>query len=443
MPKSNPCISNDGSASAAKDSIDPRALKSPHPCPLSGQRGEGEDIRILALCDSPTAGTGFGRVSKNILERWHGYGGVTVDVWAINFEGWNYDRTPLRLFPAGMWNWNSNDKLNQFLRQLIEGKYTHLWMLMDPHALSVGRFPQELRRLCKEHGIKVMLYYPVDAPLEREWLSILEAVDVAVTFTDYGKAETRKALGKSLWPIQVIPHGIDPVFRALPAAERIKYRKMELVMSQTETIDFIQPDDFLIVNVNKNEWRKDPLRSLEIVKGLREAGVPAKLVMRMQPHSAMGGIALDMAAKQLGLTYGKEWVHIGEIPDEELCGLYNAADLYLTTSLGEGWGLGVTEALACHTPVAMANHTSLFEIGRLFTDPGQTIWLPMEDGTVCGADTRVRRRVHLANAVAAIKFAIEDKQVQRLAPSSSALAYCNWEVIASQMFKLLSKDGNI
>ena len=396
-------------------------------------------IRVLALCDSPTVGTGFGRVSKNILERWHGYDGVTVDVWAINFEGWNYDQTPLRLFPAGMWNWNSNDKLNQFLRQLIDGKYTHLWMLMDPHALSVGRFPQELRRLSLEHGIKVMLYYPVDAPMEREWLSILQAVDLAVTFTQYGVRQTRLALGKSLWPVRVIPHGIDPVFRPLPDEDRLKYRKMELVMSETRTINFIKPGDFLIVNVNKNEWRKDPLRSLEIVKALRFIGVPAKLVMRMQPHSAMGGIPLDVAAKQLGLTYGEEWCHIGEITDEELCGLYNAADLYLTTSLGEGWGLGVTEALACHTPVAIPPHTSLYEIGNLFSNPAKPITLPLERGSICGADTRVRRRVDVGEAVSAIKRHYDSREHdQRLAPSPSAMAYCNWNVIAKQMFEELT-----
>jgi glycosyltransferase involved in cell wall biosynthesis len=35
---------------------------------------------------------------------------------------------------------------------------------------------------------------------------------------------------------------------------------------------------------------------------------------------------------------------------------------YLSTSLGEGWGLGVTEALAAGLPVAVPRHTSCLEI---------------------------------------------------------------------------------
>ena len=68
-----------------------------------------------------------------------------------------------------------------------------------------------------------------------------------------------------------------------------------------------------MLGVNKNEWRKDPLRMLEILVGLRRLGVPAKLLLRMDPMSAMGGVHLELAAKQLGLTYGKEWCHVGSV----------------------------------------------------------------------------------------------------------------------------------
>ena len=137
----------------------------------------------------------------------------------------------------------------------------------------------------------------------------------------------------------------------------------KLTPASRRRFNFVEDDTFLMLGVNKNEWRKDPLRMLEILVGLRRLDVPAKLLLRMDPMSAMGGIHLELAAKQLGLTYGKEWCHMGPVDDEVLAGLYNAADLYLTTSLGEGWGLGVTEAMACHTPVAMPRHTSLAEIG--------------------------------------------------------------------------------
>ena len=440
-------------------------------------------IRILALGDSPVIGsqkfvlsTGFGRVNRNVFERWtqlakmengalkvaakpdlfsalYGWAKseplVTnfdhkieapawlfeVHCWAINFDGWGYQDSPVTLFPAAPrgTRWNSPENLQRFLQHLVDGEYTHVYMLMDPDALSVHGFPAAFKKVCREHNIRSLLYYPVDSTPERDWLAILDAVDVAVTYTEFGRVQTRAALGKSLYPIEVVPHGVDAVFRPLPVEERAQYRKL-VIEREGKEIDFIQPGDFFMLNVNKNEWRKDPLRSLEILKGLRDEGVPAKLVMRMAPASAMGGIYLETAARQLGLTYGVEWVHIDSVPDENLCGLYNAADLYLTTSMGEGWGLGVTEAMACHCPVAMARHTSLAEIGN-----EHTLWLPLEEGFVCGADTRLRQRVDLDRAVSEIFCWYNDRvtgdAILRVAPGTDSLK--NWSFVADRLLKLL------
>jgi glycosyltransferase involved in cell wall biosynthesis len=42
--------------------------------------------------------------------------------------------------------------------------------------------------------------------------------------------------------------------------------------------------------------------------------------------------------------------------------IYNSLDAFLTTSTGEGWGLTITEAMACKVPVIAPNHTSIQEI---------------------------------------------------------------------------------
>ncbi len=388
--------------------------------PSSAKATEDRPVKILAFGDSPTRMTGFARVMRNVLQRWWETAvettaepaGVTpaLHCWGIGYEGWPHD-LPYRIFPGGTHDWNSAPRLSQFLKVLADGQYTHVFMLMDPDALSVHGFPQKLRQICKARGIRVLLYYPVDAPLEPEWLGILDAADVAVSYTEYGREETRRAMGKSQYPIEVVPHGVDECFAPMSVEGRAKARVIEFDLQVTPAswrrFNFVEDDTFLMLGVNKNEWRKDPLRMLEILVGLRRLDVPAKLLLRMDPMSAMGGIHLELAAKQLGLTYGKEWCHIGPVADELLAGLYNAADLYLTTSLGEGWGLGVTEAMACHTPVAMPRHTSLDEIGYDAGGSVGPIWLPMETGFVCGADTRLRHRVGLQGAIQRIYEARE------------------------------------
>jgi glycosyltransferase involved in cell wall biosynthesis len=61
-------------------------------------------------------------------------------------------------------------------------------------------------------------------------------------------------------------------------------------------------------------------------------------------------------------------LHIGDrvafpgfVRDEDLPALYSGADLYVMPSLYEGFGLPVLEAMACGTPVACSNTTSLPE----------------------------------------------------------------------------------
>ena len=42
--------------------------------------------------------------------------------------------------------------------------------------------------------------------------------------------------------------------------------------------------------------------------------------------------------------------------------LYNCADAVISTTLGEGWGLSITEAMATKTPIIAPDNTSLHEM---------------------------------------------------------------------------------
>jgi glycosyltransferase involved in cell wall biosynthesis len=58
----------------------------------------------------------------------------------------------------------------------------------------------------------------------------------------------------------------------------------------------------------------------------------------------------------------------------ELNEIYNSADVFISTTLGEGWGLTVTEAMQAKTPVICPMHTSFKEI----TDDGKLVY-PITD----------------------------------------------------------------
>jgi glycosyltransferase involved in cell wall biosynthesis len=437
------------------------------------------DVRILAMIDSPTLATGFAAVGQNLLPEWVS-AGAQVDVWGIGFNGYGYNNWPgLRLLPAGDGgDWRSLRALEGFLRQLAmlraDGTplYTHCFILQDTFHFG-QKFCETFQHVCSKRCIRSLMYFPVDAPLEPEWTQILAAVDVPVAYTQFGKqlAEAAAAKGGLRVQCQVLPHGVNgDLFRPAPD-QRAEDRRMWEVGDPKKPIVFARPEDFLLVNVNTNQWRKDLPRSLEILAELLRRGVPAKLVMhcrRVRPE----GTDLESVGRQLGLQMCRDWVHAGDLfgPHDsafmgydkagralvgslvgpgDMARMYNAADLVLSTSLGEGWGLSITEALATGTPVALPMHTSCLEIYKSLAAVDasyaqqQMVLLPADDRIVMPAEmSRVRQRVELQPAVDRIEsYYRSGAYTARRELPAPAREWLSWPRIAAQMYQLLVGDG--
>lgn len=407
-------------------------------------------MKILALCDSPTLSSGFARVAQNLFRRWKAEG-AHIEVWGIGFKGWGYNRCPYVdvIYPAGDGGeWASLPRLELFLKQLASGGYTHLWMMQDTFMLSRGNFPQRLRELCNQRGIRSMLYFPVDAPLDPEWTDIIAAVDLPVAYTEYGKQEAEKKGADRGHAIEcaVIPHGVDTgLYKPVPNRAALR----DTLWHQK----WLGPDDFLMLNVNANQRRKDVTRSLELLAEVRRLGVPAKLLMHM-PEASHEGLSLSHVARQLGFAELKEWAHHGVyfrngnalLTEDQLPKYYNAADLYVTTTLGEGWGLGITEALACGCPVALPMHTACEEIfNRVTAAPGgesRMVGLPTEYWGVVldGDNSRIRHRVDVARAAQFIKDYYDSGQWRNRPHLPDEVEHwLSWGRIASEMLRTLRR----
>lgn len=420
---------------------------------------------ILALIDSPTLPSGFSCVGKNFFKLWQVDPRVKrIDVWGIGFRGYDYDKFPWKIFPGGVGGeWHK--RLDSFLELLIQGDYTHVFILQDLDMLSQDSFPEKLRAACVHKNIRSVVYFPVDCPTEPAFTRILSYVDVPVAYTHYGKteAEAKAVIGKQRVTCEIVPHGIDPeIYRPIfttpeqRAAGRKKAWELEVEPGKENWYPFLTPDDFTILNVNTNQWRKDVLRTLEIFARLLEGGMKAKLVMHMRNKSpaGAGGIDLESAGRQLGLQLGKDWLHTDSAwPNRpELCGLsklpetvlqtfYNVSDLYLSTTLGEGWGLPMTEALACGTAIAIPNHTACAELAGNLSRAGmdkRIVLLPPEPGFVM-ADARLRSRVDLLESTKLIRAYYETGEWRKRVPLTlKAADYLSWGNAAGKMLDLLA-----
>lgn len=439
--------------------------------------------KVLAFCDSPPLHSGFARVARALFSRWP-IDPKQLDVWAVGFHGWGYEQTPHQLYPADAGPgkpWHHPERLQRFLDLLNTGRYSHVWILQDAFGFPPA-FCTALRQVADAQSIRIMAYCPVDAPWEPEWTSLFGAADVAATYTEYGADEIRRAwpprqapaihvLGNGkAWQeparpdaisdapaIHILPHGMDPCFT--PGSRTTRDTDRAALREAFWKQEFVQWDDFLLVMVAMHQRRKDVSRALEILAGLRERGVPAKLVLHMGRYSdgnAERGVDLESVGRQLGLQHGREYVHhaglmtagLGGLTDAQLADLYRAADCFLTTSLGEGWGLPITEALACGCPVAVPDHTACREIVCTLAAHGMAAdrgWLlPVGDFAPAmeNDNSRLRSRVDVGGAVIAIQDLYESGVWRERPPVTPAgRDWLDWGRIAAEHWRLLMGKG--
>src|SRR3990167_5648529 len=284
-------------------------------------------MRVLVYSDGPSVPTGFGVVVKNIflplIERRLF---EEIAFFAVNYDGSPHG-LPVRQWPA------------------------FVGATRDPDPYGRNRFA-----FMALHGTW-NFYLPLDGRLIKpEWVRWLpEAVEYPVAYLPFARDALCSMLPALADRVRVIPHGTNPeTFFPVPEAERLAFRRNTLQVAD---------DQPLLVSVNRNQPRKDPVSTLQVFARVLEHYPRAVLYMHMNVRDSAGFDLLSVAA-QLRIPAGHvrfpaEFVEGIGIHLDQLNLIYNAADVFLVTPRGEGFGLSVTEALCTRRLVIAPAHTSL------------------------------------------------------------------------------------
>ena len=329
---------------------------------------------ILCLMDyGKDTRTGFATVSSNIKrEIKKAYGEqVSLDILGINHYGEDYvEEDGTRVFSAKI-NDVKNDDFGRyyFLKMVQEGDYDGIFIIQDLGVIHpIIPILESIKQKKKEANKKLfksIWYFPVDCHLFATLTRHLEFFDVVVTYTEFGRDEILKFRPDLKGKIKVVNHGNNPKdFYPLSEEEKKKFRKEYFGKNA---------DKLIITNVNRNQPRKDIPNTIfgfiEAKRDWKQNGLIKEpfLYLHCMPKDPLGH-DLRAILMQTQLVEYKDFMLLPKQYEENLLGvdmlngIYNASDIFITTTLGEGWGLTITEAFATKLPVIAPNTTSIKEI---------------------------------------------------------------------------------
>lgn len=358
--------------------------------------------KVLCLFDY-VARTGFGTVSKNIVSEITKHFGdeLHLDIVAINYFGEPYYESE-RVFvcPAKTTDVNSDDYGRFFFLKMLQesNEYDGIFICQDlgvvvPFIEVMQHIKKEKKEQNKK-SFKSIFYFPVDCFIIKELTRNLEFFDLLVTYTEFARAEVLKFRPELKPKLKVVPHGNNPKhFYPVDASD---FRKEYFGANA---------DKFIITNVNRNQPRKDiPSTIFAFIeaKNIWNKNLPIKLAkkrckepflyLHMHPKDPMGhdirGIMM-----QTDLVEDVDYKLLPKEFEEQMCDIetlnkiYNSSDCFLTTTLGEGWGMTLSEAAATKIPIVAPYNTSFKEMSGY----GKNAWMLQGQYPYCNVNDNVIR----------------------------------------------------
>jgi glycosyltransferase involved in cell wall biosynthesis len=385
--------------------------------PMSRSRAR---LKLIAIGFN-AYGTGLTRVMHSIMRR-------LADRHEIHYLGIGYSGETVRdrgltIHPT---NLKGGDAFAAFqAKTLIEEIDPDLVFILH----DIWYFEHYLRILGPYRDrTKIVCYIPLDGRIRNEDdAAPLERADRVVVYTDFARNEFEGAFdrlrgkrgGGGFPAVDVIPHGVDrDRFHPFPELLQASFASPGRAEAKRRVFAGLENPDgsFVVLNASRPDKRKRVDLTIEGFARFA-AGKPANV--RLCLHHAIMGEPEKEQIRSLVERFGLEGrLHLnplagGILDDRELNLLYNACDVGLTTSMGEGWGLVSFEHGAAGAAQIVPAHSACAEIwsGRAEMIPPATRYIPrfstLEMGEVSAEGVAraldnlygdPRRRRHLAQA---------------------------------------------
>ena len=338
--------------------------------------------------------TGFGRVTHSLAERLVFDYGHDITVLAVNHEGDYWPSllgpsraTPLKLYRPTRFLGHDTFGYSRVVEMLGRVAPEVVVEFHDPDTLLDMLYENQYDRARMLLQLRpILTYLPCDGyNLPAEWQRLLTVTNV-VTMSKFGQSQYPGS--------KMVYHGVDTDL-FWPVSEKPITTSTGITCKTKKDCKEIFGFDrksFLVLRVDKNSGRKDFGATFQALIPFMRRHSNVQVHFHTQSKQQTSGVPIEKLIRKVpdidhkrfflpGLSNSWEgWAQ------EDLNCLYNAADLFISTSRGEGFGLTLAESLAVGVPVIAQDVSAITEVvgpggkliepQRLITVPsGEDVWL--------------------------------------------------------------------
>jgi glycosyltransferase involved in cell wall biosynthesis len=203
-------------------------------------------------------------------------------------------------------------------------------------------------------GVPFVPWFPVDhEPMPEGVYDKIKRAMVAIAYSKSGVAAAKE---RGL-DVEYVPHGVD--------TELFKPKMREIARKQIG----LPQDCFIasIVAMNKGvPPRKAWPQQLQAFSEFHKKHPDSKLYLHTLMTPEIGGYNLWDLVNVLGIQEAvivpEQMQYIVGYPPEFIADIYNASDVLMSATMGEGFGIPILEAQACGTPVIVGGWTAMEEL---------------------------------------------------------------------------------
>ncbi len=302
----------------------------------------GNKKRILFISDGVWTPSGFGTVMKNLIYRLKDDYDIALQSWQfignkLDYDGFTIYPVNKHAFGADVFEYVYKDFKPDVVITLGD-----CWMF-------TWLFKGEIYKNIK----KWIWYLPIDSEIiPTQFIELLDKPTHLITMAGFAHDLLNEMKIKNVH----ITHGVDTkVYKPL----------------DTKLLN----EKFRFLSVNRNQDRKQLTRLIEAFSIFAKGKDDVELMMHCDPSDPAGVVTdnsgfaypiLRNAIQQFGVKDKVKFTGVTSFINgcnvNKMAEMYNNADVQVSATTGEGFGLTIAEGLACGLPQIMTNCTSAPEL---------------------------------------------------------------------------------